>query len=56
MRAASIDGGRCSQYCLYKIEKEGFSSPEQARVNFSKQELFDLYNQIRKLPEQFLLD
>lgn len=56
MRAASIDGGRCSQYCLYKIEKEGFSSPEQARVEFSKQELFDLYNPIRKLPEKFLLD
>ena len=54
MRSASLDGGRCSQYCLYKIEQEGFSSPEQARVNFSKQEIFDLYNPIRKLPDEFL--
>ena len=53
MRAASISGGRENPYCLYKIEKEGFSSPEQARVDFSKQELFDLYNPIRKLPDEF---
>ncbi len=53
MRAASLHGGRNSQYCLYKIEKEGFSSPLQARTEFSKQEIFDLYNPIRKLPDEF---
>lgn len=54
MRSASLDGGRCSQYCLYKFEKDGFSSPEQARTEFSKQELFDLYNPLRPLPEEFM--
>lgn len=54
MRGASLDGGRCSQYCLYKFEKEGFSSPEQARTEFSRQELFELYNPLRALPQEFM--
>ena len=54
MRSASLDGGRCSQYCLYKFEKEGFSSPEQSRTEFSKRELYDLYNPIRPLPQEFM--
>lgn len=53
MRAASIHGGRDNPYCLYKIEKEGYSSKYQARTEFSKQELYDLYKQIRPLPEDF---
>lgn len=53
MRAASIHGGRDNPYCLYKIEKDGFSSPEQARIDFSKQEIFDLYNNIRPVPAEF---
>lgn len=54
MRSASLDGGRCSQYCLYKFEKEGFSSEEQAKIHFTKKELFDLYNQVRELPPEFM--
>ncbi len=54
LRAASTNGGRCNPYCLYKFEKEGFSSPEQARIDFSKEELFMLYNPIRPLPKEYL--
>lgn len=54
MRSASLDGGRCSQYCLYKFEQNGFSSEEQARTEFSKEELFKLYNPIRELPPEFM--
>lgn len=53
VRAASIEGGRCNPYCLYKIEKEGFSSQEQATVHFSKQEIAEIYNPLRQLPEEF---
>lgn len=53
MRAASILGGRDNPYCLYKLEKEGFSSSEQARTDFSKEEIFNLYNSIRPLPQEF---
>lgn len=54
MRSASLDGGRCTTYCLHKFEQKGFSSPVEERTDFSKQELFDLYNPIRKLPDEFL--
>lgn len=54
LRAASVNGGRCNPYCLYKFEKDGFSSKEQARTEFSKEELFMLYNPIRPLPEEFI--
>jgi len=53
LRAASIQGGRCNPYCLYKFEKDGFSSEEQARTEFSKEELYNLYNPIRELPQEF---
>lgn len=56
LRAASVNGGRCNPYCLYKLEKDGFSNEEQARTNFSKQEIFDIYNPIRPLPAQFLAE
>lgn len=46
-------GGRCNPLCFYKLEKEGFSSEEQARIKFSKQELADIYGKIRPLPDKF---
>lgn len=54
LRSATVEGGRCNPYCLYKIEKDGFSSPEQARINFSREELYNLYNPLRALPENYL--
>ena len=39
---------------LYQIEENGFSSEEQKRIEFSKQELFDMYNPVRKLPDEFM--
>lgn len=53
MRSASLDGGRCTPYCLHKIETIGFDNEEQARTNFTKKELAALYNNIKKLPEEF---
>lgn len=54
LRSASVNGGRCNPYCLYKIEKEGFSSEQQAKSHFSKEELFNIYNPIRPLPPEFM--
>lgn len=53
-RASSIHGGRENPYCLYRIEKEGFSSEYQSRTDFSKEELYQLYNPIRPLPEEYM--
>jgi radical SAM protein with 4Fe4S-binding SPASM domain len=53
-RAATLNGGRCNPYCLYRFEKEGFSSEYQKRTNFTKQELFDMYNPIREMPKEYL--
>ena len=50
---ATVDGGRCDKYCLYHLEENGFSSEEQTKTNFSKQEIFDLYNPIRPLPANY---
>ncbi len=47
------DACRCNPYCLYKIEKEGFSSIEEARTLFSKEEIAELYNPVRELPQEF---
>ena len=41
-------------YCLYKFEKIGFSSEEQSKLHFSKQELFALYNKIKEMPQEYL--
>ncbi len=54
VRAASTEGGRCNPYCLYKFEKDGYSNEEQARINFSKEELFMIYNKIRELPKEYI--
>ena len=54
LRAATANGGRCNPYCLYKFEKEGFSNEEQAKTNFTKEELFKIYNPIRPLPKKFM--
>lgn len=51
--SACLEGGRCNPYCLYKIEKDGFTSEEQARIHFSKEEIAEIYNPLRKLPEEF---
>lgn len=53
-RAATINGGRCVPYCLYHIEKDGFSSKEEAKLFFSKKELFDLYNPVCEMPKEYL--
>ncbi len=53
VRSASIEGGRCNPYCLYKIEKEGFTSEEQARIHFCKEELAEIYNPLKELPKEF---
>ncbi len=53
VRSASIDGGRNNPYCLYKIEKSGYTSKEQARVSFSGEELAEIYNPLKELPEEF---
>ena len=44
---------RCNPYCLYKIEKEGYSDLLQARTKFEKEEIAELYNPIRELPQEF---
>ena len=49
----SQDGKRCNPYCLYKIEKEGYSNSEQARTDFTKDEIAKLYDPVRKLPNEF---
>ena len=49
-------GQRCNPYCLYKIEKDGFTSDEQARIEFSKEEIAELYNPIHPLPQEFWED
>ena len=54
IRSATVLGGRCNPYCLYRIEKEGFSSEEQSRIHFSPEELFMLYNPLRPLKKEFL--
>ena len=54
IRAASVNGGRCNPYCLYKLERDGFSNEEQARTDFSREEIFNIYNPIRPLPEEYL--
>lgn len=54
IRSASVNGGRCNPYCLYKLETEGFSNEEQSKTNFTKEELFMLYNPIRELPKEFI--
>ena len=51
--AQQTDGCRCNPYCLYKIEKEGFSDVMQARTKFDKDEISQLYDPIKKLPEDF---
>ena len=50
---AQEDGCRCNPYCLYKIEKDGFSSDEQAKTSFTPEEIAEIYNPLRKLPENF---
>lgn len=47
---------RCNPYCLYKIEKDGFTSDEQAKIEFSKDEIAALYNPISPLPQEFWED
>lgn len=56
MRSASLDGGRCTPYCLHRLETMGFSSKEQERTEFSKEEIAALYNPIKPLPEEFYKD
>lgn len=54
IRSATSDcGQRCNPYCLYKIEESGFTSDEQARTEFTKEEIAALYNPVSKLPQEF---
>lgn len=53
-RAATTESDlRCSNYCLHKFEKLGFSSLDQARTIFYKNEIADIYNAIKPLPQEF---
>ncbi len=54
--ATSECGQRCNPYCLYKIEKDGFSSEEHERITFTKEEIAALYNPISELPQEFWED
>ncbi len=54
--ATSNSCERCNPYCLYKIEESGFTSDEQARIEFSKEEIAALYDPISKLPQEFWND
>jgi hypothetical protein len=47
---------RCNPYCLYKIEQLGYSDDYQSRTIFTKEEIADLYDKKRKLPEEFYVD
>lgn len=51
--ATSKCNERCNPYCLYKIEKDGFTSEEQAKIYFSKEEIAKLYEPIAPLPKEF---
>ena len=53
IRAASVNGGRCNPYCLYKLERDGFTNEEQSKTDFTRDEIFEIYNSIRPLPPQF---
>ena len=44
---------RCNPYCLYKISELGFSDEYNSRTFFSKDEIANIYNKIRPLPEEF---
>lgn len=44
---------RCNPYCLYKLEKDGYSDESQAKEVFTKEEIAQLYNPVRKLPDEF---
>lgn len=54
-RSSSTEGEhcRCNPYCLHKIEKEGFSNIMQARTKFEQDEIAEMYNPIRELPNEF---
>ena len=54
LRAASVNGGRCNPYCIYHFEQNGFSNEEQARTEFSKEELFMIYDKVRPLPKEYI--
>jgi len=57
IRSATCDcNSRCNSYCLYNLEKNGHSSEEQAKVNFTKEEIAQLYNPIAPLPNEFWQD
>ena len=47
---------RCNPYCLYKIEEQGFTDENQSKTIFTKEEIYDLYNPIRTLPDNFYND
>lgn len=54
LRAATSNGeGRCNPYCLYKLEQEGFSSEEQSKIDFTKEEIAEIYGKTKKLPDEF---
>ena len=54
VRSATTGEGRCNPYCLYKIETDGYSSDAQSRVDFSKEEIFMIYDKIRPMPKEFI--
>ena len=53
-RSASKEGDcRCNPYCLHKFDKIGYSNDYQARTYFTKEEIANLYNEVKPLPQDF---
>ena len=53
-RSASKESDcRCNPYCLHKFDKIGYSDEYQARTYFTKEEIADLYNPTKPLPQEF---
>lgn len=51
--STNIENCRCNPYCLYKLEKDGYSSKEHSKLVFTKEEIAELYNPVRELPPEF---
>ena len=52
-RTAAKDNCRCNPYCLYKFDQVGYSSDYQSRTYFTKDEIAELYNGVKQLPQEF---
>ena len=54
IRSASKDcSSRCNKYCLHRIDEIGYSDEYQAKTYFSKEEIAEIYNEVKPLPDEF---